>query len=497
MTKTLTQFDAAAVFAAVLVITLQTTAPTIYYLVDSTEYALAASTLGIVHAPGYALYVALAHLFTYLPVGDVGYRVNLLSTVSLAVAAAFTYLMLKRLLDNRLVALGAALTVIWSFYIWSNAVAAEVYTPQLAALAACGWGLVHLHTQPEKRWRSILLVGGLFGLAVAMNPSSVFFAPGLALAFVLMRVPLQRSAAAALLGIAVFGASLVYFPVRYAAQPAYNVAGLYSADGTFDAVDLTTPYGLWWLLSGRQFDSLFFAEGVIPSVGQLRDVGSVFVRNFLGVGLVLAAVGWWAMRRQGWGLLAVWFALFLPYTAFFSTYGASDRDTMLGAPLWLVAVPIAYGLQWFAAANVWAVRLLIVLALPAVMLVYNFPIVDASDTTFVKDRARTLVEAMPPDAIVFGNWTDTTTMRYVQLMESKRPDLEIVNLYFFPTDDWLTYVEQLTEGNTGRPLILVSELRLFTMQELYSGYDLQPLPIPSQQIIDMEIKYHPRRINPR
>ncbi len=490
-------FDVPLLFLAVLAIALQTTAPTIYYLVDSTEYAIAADRLGIVHAPGYGLYVTLAHLFTYLPFGDVGYRVNLLSTVSLATVAAFTYAMLKNLLNQPIVALGATLTVVLSYHIWINAVAAEVYTSQLAVLAACGWALSDVYARSDKRWWPVLLVGVLFGLAVAMNPSSVFLGPGLALAFVVMRIPLHRSAAAALVAMAVFLASLVYFPLRYLAEPAYNVAGTYGADGAFNAVDLTTVSGLWWLLSGRQFDSLFFSNGYVASQHQLAEVALLFLRNFLGIGLAFAAAGWWAMRRRGWAWVAVWVALFLPYTYFFSTYGAPDRDTMFGAALWLMAVPIAFGMSWVNANRRQSVRILIALALPAVMLVYNFPIVDASDTTFMKDRAQTLVTAMPPDAIVFGNWTDTTTMRYIQLVEAQRPDLDIVNLYFFPTDDWLTYLDQLMATPSSGPVVLVSEMSFSTMQTLYTTYDLQPLPIPAEQIIEMRIQYHPRSINPR
>ena len=56
----------------------RTMAPTVYGL-DSAELTTGAYVLGIVHAPGSPLFLLLGHVFSWLPFGDVGYRLNLLS----------------------------------------------------------------------------------------------------------------------------------------------------------------------------------------------------------------------------------------------------------------------------------------------------------------------------------------------------------------------------------------------------------------------------------
>ena len=48
---------------------------------DSGELVTAAATLGVAHPPGYPLWCILGKVFTYLPVGTVAWRVNLLSAV--------------------------------------------------------------------------------------------------------------------------------------------------------------------------------------------------------------------------------------------------------------------------------------------------------------------------------------------------------------------------------------------------------------------------------
>ncbi|MGH7292790.1 MAG: protein O-mannosyl-transferase family, partial [Myxococcota bacterium] len=79
-----------------LLVYLRTMAPTVYGL-DSAELTTGAYALGIVHAPGSPTYMLLGHVFAQLPLGDVGYRLNLMSAVAAALAVLFLYLVLRRL----------------------------------------------------------------------------------------------------------------------------------------------------------------------------------------------------------------------------------------------------------------------------------------------------------------------------------------------------------------------------------------------------------------
>ena len=90
----LTARQTATITACVLLlIYIGTLAPTIFTH-DSPELAAGALELGIVHPPGYSVYLLVAHAFTYLPIGDIAYRVNLLSAVSTATAVFWFVLLL-------------------------------------------------------------------------------------------------------------------------------------------------------------------------------------------------------------------------------------------------------------------------------------------------------------------------------------------------------------------------------------------------------------------
>src|SRR4028118_2438726 len=86
--------SAAGIF--VFALYLRTLAPTVLYyddpgMLDAVMLQMQVAVLGIAHPTGYPTYMMLTHLFTYLPAGDVAYRVNLASAAYGVVAVAAVY----------------------------------------------------------------------------------------------------------------------------------------------------------------------------------------------------------------------------------------------------------------------------------------------------------------------------------------------------------------------------------------------------------------------
>ena len=450
------------------VVLLLTVAPTVYSL-DSGEIAIGAATLGIIHAPGYPLVTLAGHAFTWLPVGDVGYRVNLFSALCLALTVPLLALTLRTLVQDAVFALAAALAVGWSYYVWTAGIVAEVYAPQMFALALAGWSLVH----QDRETRAPLRTGALFGIALAVHPVSALFGPGVALAYRLQGVRWRDCIAAGLIAALIFLASLLYFPIRYGADPALNLAGSYATDGTFEPVNLRSLDGMWWLVSGRQFGSLFFAEGLLPGGAQVLDFARWFAGNFLGIGVLLGLAGAITLARRQRGVFAVWLALWLPYTYFYLTYGAGDRDTMFGPTYLLWGVPLAWGWRWLAEAvadvlaesgngdaspvTQRAVRGLAV-AFALLLLIVNYPLVNLHGDSSVRDRAQTMLDAIPQDAAVLGVWWDIVPLQYLHIVEDQRPDLDLYNLFLFP--DEADAAQFLDHAAAQRQVVFVSRSAL-------------------------------------
>ncbi len=130
---------AVLVFLAAIAIYVWTASPVMGWL-DSPEFVAASASLGVSHSPGHPLPALLGKLCTLLPVGDVAFRVNLMSALATAGAAAALQRAARRLgdviapdlsglvrgLSSVFIALGFA----YSWAVWFQGARAEVYALQ-------------------------------------------------------------------------------------------------------------------------------------------------------------------------------------------------------------------------------------------------------------------------------------------------------------------------------------------------------------------------------
>jgi hypothetical protein len=106
---------------------------------DSAEFQLAAPLLGVPHPTTYPLYVLLGKLATLLiPLGDIAWRVTLVSALCAALAVALFFLLARRIVGLA-GAVVAALALGVTPGLWNAATLAEVYALLAALLAGLGW----------------------------------------------------------------------------------------------------------------------------------------------------------------------------------------------------------------------------------------------------------------------------------------------------------------------------------------------------------------------
>jgi len=240
-----------------------TLAPTVLYFTtdmkDAPVLPVSAYVLGIPQATGYPTYTLLTHLFTYLPVGDVAYRVNLASAVfgALAVVAVF---FVGLALSSRIVAAAAgALAFGVSGLFWSQAVIAEVYT-----LNALFVALVVLVLLIWREWRDdkyLLVTAFLVGLSMTHNMSSGLLLPA-GLLFVLLVEPRKlvewrlvlKGGGLFLVGLVPY----VLLPVRARTDAPLNVGNPSNWER------------FWDLISGAQYKNNMLVFGPEELIGRLH-----------------------------------------------------------------------------------------------------------------------------------------------------------------------------------------------------------------------------------
>ena len=333
-------------FAVPFGVYLATAAPTVYNL-DSAELSTAAYTGGILRATGYPLYLLLGRVWSQVPLGDVGWRMNLLSAVCGALTIFLAHRLLRRFGVGPWASVGALGLLAASRYFWAMSLIAEVYTLHTALIAGVILLLVRWGESPTPG--RLALATFAVGLASGNHVATVLLAPG-CLWYVLAtdaRAALQwRSLGGAAVGLLAGLSIYLYLPLLYLTQPAFNYAGHYDGAGRFVPVDLTTLSGLWWVVSGRVFAGQMLAYsgwGLVAEYGHfLAELWRAFLVVGVGPGVVGAVV--LARRKPATGLALA--LMFVVTVGFYVDYRVVDKDTMfLGAYL-VFALWVGVGYQW-------------------------------------------------------------------------------------------------------------------------------------------------------
>lgn len=455
----------------IVIVYLLTLAPTVFTL-DSAEFATAAYTLGIVHSPGYVVYLMIAKGMTLIPVGDVAYRVNLLSALFSMLTYMTLFPLLTRFTERPIIACASSLTLLFSYYAWSVSVVAEVYTMQMWLFALLL--LLLLRWREEGRTSQLYLLAFTAGLTAANNMTTVLWWPGLVWFLFYIekrtteqgankraRLTLSRLGGAALCGL-VGLLPLLYLPLRSAAEPAFVNVGHFNQTGQFIPLDLTTLSGLKWYLTGQEFDSYFFGYSF---GGFLRESGRFFYQltaAFIGIGLPLGVWGQTILWHKNRPIFIWLWLMILPHLIFFINYDVVDKAIMF-LPVYLVwTLFMAVGINQFV--DIWGGdeqnrpapssstprTAWYVLILPSLLLLFNWSLVDASESTSFATHGKEILLVAEENGLVLARWGEAAVLNYYQVVDGARPDLTVVNAPLITQPERFALVETMLAS--GRPI---------------------------------------------
>lgn len=428
---------AAGLFVFVLYV--KTLAPTVLYyddpeMLDAVMLQMQVAVLGITHPTGYPTYLTLTHFFTYLPVGDVAYRVNLASAAyaALAVVVVFGagYLLSRRVVASAV----AAVTFGLGGAIWSQAVIAEVYTMNALLIALTIVCL--LLWRDRERDRYLLLAAFLCGLCLTHHLTSGLLLPAslLFVGLVNWRRLLEwrlmlKSAGLFFLGLTPY----LYLPIRS------------WMDAPMDANNPGNFERFWYVVSGGNLTGSFFAYGPAELPGRLLFYWGHLTDNINPVLVMVGLTGAALMvaRDRPVGILLGF--LYLGW-AFYSIENDIPDINLYFIPTYLIiCLWIAVGLgALLTEAEHLTGRLsrtpqrAILVVLCAALLI--IPLIGVRETSAENDMTGADLGRKQVDAVAEKSAPNATilhhrsSMWYLVLVERRRQDLTLVDPYLHNTE---------------------------------------------------------------
>jgi len=432
---------------------------------DSGEFQTLAYLLGDTHPTGYPVYLLLAKPLTWLPLGDVAYRVNLFSAVTAALTVGGVYLAGKLLTGHPGPALVGALVLAISPTFWSQALIAEVYTPGAAFLVAVLLPL--LSWDSGRRPRALFAAGVAGGLSLGVHLTVSLLAPAVLLFLVLGRRRGEQVWRPALLGAlaGVALALLAFLIVDWHAPPANYFDSIVlpsrSAWGLTTA-DLDSPLErLLFGLSARQFRPFMFAnpaevmprlareywdhlpEEIAPLALGLAGLGAIGLlvrRPHLALLLLAAlAIQWlYTFNYDIWDL----YVFHIPGYILLALLAGAGAGWLLEG--WLVLARNPRG-RW-AAGSLLTMVLLALAVWPTLAPHWDsvlaggppsFGLDEYPVDEFSLEMLHPLVTAtvldLPENSVVFTDWDMVYPLYYAAHIEQGRTDLTFIET--FPRDD--------------------------------------------------------------
>ena len=429
---------------------MSTLAPSVTFF-DSGEFMTAAASLGSAHSPGYPLFLMYVKPFTWLPLGNIAFRINVATAVSSSLACLtvyiLTFFLLKKevLIENqrfnqvtvKLAALAAAVLFGVTPRLWLQSNHDKPY-PLLAFIAAIIFFMLlkwqEQYREGVERPSYVYVCTFLAGLAMAVHQTVVLLLPAWFLMITLTdwrmvtrAKELLLATAFALLGFSVH----LYLPLRALSKPLLNWG------------DVTTVDQFMW----------HFLRKGYPSEPPPRDVALLWAqvsafnipREFTWLGAALALLGLvhlWSRNRTVFIAYFVSVATFLLVIAgYFNT-----RMEMIFlteeffTPLYLLtAAVVGVGLFRLLAYAVRTARLpeqigvpvygvvaLLFFTLPSALCAVNFFENDQHKNYIAFDYASNSLRSLPQNSILF-TWGDSGAfpLWYLQGVERMREDIDL------------------------------------------------------------------------
>ncbi|MGB3340868.1 MAG: DUF2723 domain-containing protein [bacterium] len=379
---------------------------------DGAEFYIAVRTLGIPHPSGYPLFILIGRLLYLLNTSP--FLSNLLPGIFASLSVLFLYLIILRMTKDHLIGIILSLFFAFGQEIWSQSVAAEVYTLNLFFFIF----LIYLLTNASTEKRLLPVTFFVSGLALTNHLTALLYVIPIFIFILSQKKKSIRYLPLALIPLTIY----LYFPVRSLTNP---------------ILDLFNPGNLGQFVnyvSGKAFHyrTLFFSGPYI--IEQLKQFLYAWWRQFL----ILIPVGFYGIfflkDKKSRNLLIIILILIFSYSLLYNIPDKQGYYLPFYA-IWLLF--IALGLSKIVPKR-FKVALFI---FPLLNIILNYRICDLSRESSLDDLSTSIYESLVDNSIIISDDYFVYCSILNEALNRKKQIIPVAQFYL--RMDW--YTEQLSQ----------------------------------------------------
>lgn len=452
-----------------------TLAPSVTFF-DSGEFLTATASMGSAHSPGYPLFLMYAKPFTWIPLGNIAFRINMATAFSSSLACLAVYHLTVRILSNeqltenrhfsrfatRASGLAAALSFAVIPRLWLQSNHDKPY-PLLAFISAVIFYLLLAwrdhYKCGDERPSYVYVSTFLAGLSMAIHQSVVLLLPAWFLMIIMVDWRLVRrikeliiATAFAMIGFSVH----LYLPLRATQNPLLNWG------------DSKTYTQFLWHFLRKGYPDDPHPRDLALLWAQIKAFNVPYQFSWFGAALlVLALFILWKRQRDVViaYVVAVATFLFVIVGHFNALPDLIFLTEEFFTPLYLLsAVLVGVGLcnvlryairfsrlPELNDARVLGLALIMLFSLPASLCAVNYYENDQHNNYIAFDYATNSLRSLPQNAVMF-TWGDSGAfpLWYLQGVERMREDLDLPHTPHLVFDWYLDSIPRLFKDSNLR-----------------------------------------------
>ncbi|MFC2145237.1 DUF2723 domain-containing protein [Actinomycetota bacterium] len=310
---------------------------------DSTWYSLQIPEMSIMVPTGYPTFSMFLKLFTFIPIGDLAYRLNLFSAFFGGLTILFLFLTINRLIKNEVLSLSGSLIFAFLYPYWHVANRLEFDTLNSFFIALVFFSAVMYSGIKNRRFLYFFFFS--LGLSLTNHPIAFFVVPAILLYVIIINPKIFKSIKAILISILYFILPLLsYFYLLIRSRQGYG--------------NVTDLVKLFYYITGRNVTGKlhgghFFDKPLDHILGVMGEYLWIIYDNFGPALILVALTGLGYLIKKNWklGMCSILFIafniivppLYLPYT----------NDNYVLDSMMLVAIFVGFGFLFILNGSVW------------------------------------------------------------------------------------------------------------------------------------------------